>query len=96
MAAEPPAQGGIQMQGIVVFVTNLNDMEDVWHQKFYKEFKDAPEEHPVMPADPTANRERMMQIIFGDFQRARHVHGDPDCLVSVRFGTDDGPRDGFW
>ena len=33
---------------------------------------------------------------FGDFQRARHVHGDPDYLVSVRFGTDDGPRDGFW
>ena len=25
-------------------------------------------------------------------QRARHVHGDPDCLVSVRFG--DGFGDG--
>ena len=25
--------------------------------------------------------------------RARHVHGDPDCLVSVRFGTHDGHCD---
>ena len=67
MAAEPPAQGGIQMLGIVVFVTNLNDMEDVWHQKYCKEFKDAPEEHPVLPTDPKANRERMTQIIFEIF-----------------------------
>ena len=31
-----------------------------------------------------------------DVQRARHVHGNPDCLVSVRFGTDDRHYDGFW
>ena len=29
-------------------------------------------------------------------QRARHVRGDPGCLVSVLFGTEDGLRDGFW
>ena len=31
-----------------------------------------------------------------DIQRPRHVRGDPGCPVSVRFGTDDGPRDGSW
>ena len=31
-----------------------------------------------------------------DVQRARHVLGDPDCLVHVRFGTDDRHYDGFW
>ena len=67
MAAEPPAQGGIQMLGIVVFVTNLNDMEDIWHHTFYQELKDAPEELPVLPTDPNANRERMTQIIFEIF-----------------------------
>ena len=31
-----------------------------------------------------------------DFQRTRHVRGDSGCPVTVRFGTDDGPRDGLW
>ena len=29
-----------------------------------------------------------------DVQRARHEHGDPDCLT--RFWTHDGHRDGLW
>ena len=87
MAAEPPAQGGIQMLGIVVFVTNLNDMEDIWHHTFYKELKDAPEELPVLPTDPKANRAHDADQ-FRDFQPARRVLGDRglSCLCTLPDG----------
>ena len=79
MAAEPPAQGGIQILGTLaprlprplidhVFVTNWNDMEKILHHTFYNELWVAPEENLFLLTEdllnPKANRERMMQVMF--------------------------------
>ena len=104
MAAELPAQGGIQILGIDAprlprplivhdFVTNWNDME-----KFYKELRVAPEENPVLltevPLNPKANRERMTQVMFEVF----NVHAMYMASLFVLYvsGRTTGPRDGFW
>ena len=49
------------------FITKLNDMEEIRHHTFYNELKVAPEEHPVLPTDPKAYRERMTQTRFETF-----------------------------
>ena len=71
MAAEAPAQGGIQMLGIFGIVTYWSDTEKIWHHTSYNELRVASEEHSVLPTDallnPKANRERMTQIIFEIF-----------------------------
>ena len=71
MVAVPPAQGAIQKQGIVGFVTNWNGVEKILHHTFYNELRVAPEEYPVLlkevPLNPEANRERVTLIWFETF-----------------------------
>ena len=80
VAAEPPAQGGIQILGVAVLhlprradpiahgiVKNWNGMES----HILRRTQVAPEERPVLPTEaplnPKANRERMTQTMFENF-----------------------------
>ena len=51
--------------------TNWDDVEKIWHHTFYNELRIAPEENPILMTEvcwtSSANREKMVQIIFETF-----------------------------
>eukprot|EP00274_Cyanoptyche_gloeocystis_P008289 CAMPEP_0196655176 /NCGR_PEP_ID=MMETSP1086-20130531/4918_1 /TAXON_ID=77921 /ORGANISM="Cyanoptyche gloeocystis , Strain SAG4.97" /LENGTH=374 /DNA_ID=CAMNT_0041987337 /DNA_START=198 /DNA_END=1322 /DNA_ORIENTATION=- len=63
LALEFPMEHGI--------VTNWDDMEKIWHHTFYNELRVAPEEQPVLmteaPMNPKKNREKMLSVMFEEF-----------------------------
>lgn len=52
-------------------VTNWDDMEQIWEHVLHRELRVTPEDHPVLLTEaalnPTANKEKMIQVMFEAF-----------------------------
>ena len=81
------------------FVTNWDDMEEIWHHTFFYELRLVPEDHAVLLTEAPVNSQDHPgvhdAVHVRDVQRARQVRGDPGWFVSVCFETHNGRRDGL-
>ena len=69
------------------FVTNWDDMGELWHHIFYHELWVVLEEHPIVLTDAPCELQDQPRVHDSDHvrdvQHARHVCDDPSCFISA-------------
>lgn len=68
------------------YVKNWGIMKEIWQYLFYDELRESASEHPVLitepPLNPTANREKMTEILFETFKVPAMYVANP-CVLSL-------------